>query len=222
MPTPWSTPAGGAWPTPGCTERASSRPRTSPSPTSPSTSSEPTPSCGSTSAGRRGDELHELAGELGLHELAVEDALGPHQRPKLDHYAHPPVPRRATRCGRRRRRARSTRPRSTRSSATAGWSPCARTSGFSMDAGARSAGTAPPTWPRTASSFLLYGLLDVVVDGYFDAVQAFDEYYDEVSEGIFAEQPLDPCAAAPLVPDAPGAGAVPPPRRAACARPSAR
>ena len=36
-------------------------------------------------------------------------------------------------------------------------------------------------------SFLLYGLLDVVVDGYFDAVQQFDEYYDEVSEGIFAE-----------------------------------
>ena len=32
-------------------------------------------------------ELHELAKELGLHELAVEDALGAHQRPKLDHYA---------------------------------------------------------------------------------------------------------------------------------------
>jgi len=25
------------------------------------------------------EQLHELAGELGLHELAVEDALGPHQ-----------------------------------------------------------------------------------------------------------------------------------------------
>jgi magnesium transporter len=33
------------------------------------------------------DELHLLADELGLHELAVEDALEPHQRPKLDHYA---------------------------------------------------------------------------------------------------------------------------------------
>ena len=29
------------------------------------------------------EQLHELEGELGLHELAVEDALGPHQRPKL-------------------------------------------------------------------------------------------------------------------------------------------
>ena len=32
------------------------------------------------------DQLHELASELGLHELAVEDALGEQQRPKLDHY----------------------------------------------------------------------------------------------------------------------------------------
>ena len=32
----------------------------------------------------------------------------------------------------------------------------------------------------------------MVVDGYFDAVQAFDDYYDEVSEGIFSEHPLDP------------------------------
>jgi magnesium transporter len=40
--------------------------------------------------------------------------------------------------------------------------------------------------------FLLYGLLDVVVDGYFDTVQVFDDYYDEVSEGIFSERPLEP------------------------------
>jgi magnesium transporter len=33
------------------------------------------------------EQLHELAAELGLHELAVEDALGRHQRPKLDRYA---------------------------------------------------------------------------------------------------------------------------------------
>jgi Mg2+ and Co2+ transporter CorA len=32
-------------------------------------------------------ELHILADELGLHELAVEDALGEHQRPKVDYYA---------------------------------------------------------------------------------------------------------------------------------------
>ena len=40
-------------------------------------------------------------------------------------------------------------------------------------------------------SFLLYGLLDVIIDGYFTAVQQFDDYYDEVSEGLFNETPLD-------------------------------
>jgi magnesium transporter len=52
-------------------------------------------------------------------------------------------------------------------------------------------------WDRSSElavhgvSFLLYGLLDVVVDGYFDVVRAFDEYYDEISELIFDERPLD-------------------------------
>ena len=42
-------------------------------------------------------------------------------------------------------------------------------------------------------SFLLYGLLDVVVDGCFDAVQAFDDYYDAVGDSIFSE-PLNPAS----------------------------
>ena len=36
--------------------------------------------------GPSAEELHELADELGLHELAVEDAFEPHQRPKLEVY----------------------------------------------------------------------------------------------------------------------------------------
>ncbi len=31
-------------------------------------------------------EMHDVAAELGLHELAIEDTLTGHQRPKLDHY----------------------------------------------------------------------------------------------------------------------------------------
>ena len=41
-------------------------------------------------------------------------------------------------------------------------------------------------------SFLLYGLLDVVIDGYFEAVQSFDDYYDDVSAGLFNDEPLSP------------------------------
>src|SRR5262249_14626561 len=49
-----------------------------------------------------------------------------------------------------------------------------------------------PDLAKYGPSYLLYGLLDVVVDSYFDVVSAFDTYYDEVSEGIFSEQPLEP------------------------------
>lgn len=45
----------------------------------------------------------------------------------------------------------------------------------------------PPDLAGNGASFLLYGLLDVVVDGYFDTVQAFDDYHDDISDGIFSE-----------------------------------
>ena len=45
---------------------------------------------------------------------------------------------------------------------------------------------------RHGVGFLLYGLIDVVVDGYFASVQDFDDFYDTVSEGIFRDEPIDP------------------------------
>jgi magnesium transporter len=136
-------------------------------------------------------ELHELADELGLHELAVEDALGPHQRPKLDHYAsHKFLSCHAVRVD-------MEEPGLAESEIDAfinpRWLITVRDDDcfFDMPAVLR-------RWDRSPDlashgvSFLLYGLLDVVVDGYFDTVQAFDEYYEEVSEGIFSEQPLEP------------------------------
>ena len=33
------------------------------------------------------EDMHVLAESWSLHELAIEDALGEHQRPKLDRYA---------------------------------------------------------------------------------------------------------------------------------------
>ena len=57
-------------------------------------------------------------------------------------------------------------------------------------------------WDRSSDlckygvSFLLYGLLDVIVDGYFETVQVFDDFYDEVSDVIFSERPLDPRSSA--------------------------
>ncbi|MGZ4691736.1 MAG: magnesium transporter CorA family protein [Acidimicrobiia bacterium] len=135
------------------------------------------------------ETLRQLARELDLHELAVEDALSEHQRPKLDRYAtHQFVTCHAL-----------------------WWGADGHVGGTEIDC------FVGPRWLITVRKdegfpieplrerweqsdhliqhgvgFLLYGLLDLVVDGYFDAVTGFDDYYDTVSEGLFADRPLEP------------------------------
>lgn len=136
------------------------------------------------------EQLHELAGELGLHELAVEDALSPHQRPKLDRYAtHLFLSCHAVRVDVEGGALDETE---VDAFINERWLITVRKDeGFSID-------PVLQRWDRSPDlavhgvSFLLYGLLDVIVDSYFDAVQSFDEYYEEVSDGIFADRPLDP------------------------------
>jgi magnesium transporter len=136
------------------------------------------------------EELHELAGELGLHELAVEDALGEHQRPKLDHYAsHLFLSCHSVTVDTDQGCLHETE---IDAFITKRWLITVRKDeGFSME-------PVIARWDRSpdladnGASFLLYGLLDVVIDGYFDAVQVLDDFYDEVSERIFSERPLDP------------------------------
>ena len=136
------------------------------------------------------DQLHELADELGLHPLAVEDALEPHQRPKLDHYSsHSFLSCHSVRVDAEAGRLEETEVDAFISDALAHHRPPGR------QVRHRPSGAALGPLPDLlvqGVGFLLYGLLDVIVDGYFDAVQCFDEYYDQVSEGIFAETPLQP------------------------------
>ena len=136
------------------------------------------------------DQLHELAAELGLHELAVEDALGPHQRPKLDRYStHLFLSCHAVAVDVEGGDLIETE---IDSFINERWLITVRKNdSFSID-------PVLERWDRSPDlaahgvSFMLYGLLDVIVDSYFDAVQSFDEYYEEVSAGIFADRPLDP------------------------------
>lgn len=137
-----------------------------------------------------GEQLRELDTELGLHELAVEDALGAHQRPKLDHYAtHLFLSCHAVHVDIERGCLVETE---IDAFLNERWLVTVRKdAGFPIE-------PVLERWDRSPDlaahgvSFLLYGLLDVVVDGYFDAVQAFDDYYDEVSDSIFSERPLNP------------------------------
>ena len=136
------------------------------------------------------DQLHELADELGLHPLAVEDALEPHQRPKLDHYSSHSF----LSCHSVRVDAEAGRLEETEVDAfiSARWLITVRRDDKFDIAPVVQRWDRSPDLLVQGVGFLLYGLLDVIVDGYFDAVQCFDEYYDQVSEGIFAETPLQP------------------------------
>ena len=134
--------------------------------------------------------LDELADELGLHELAVEDALSVHQRPKLDVYeSHAFLSCHAVRVEREEAALRETEIDAFINSR---WLITVRhDDGFSMDAAVRRWDRSPDLI-RHGVQFLLYGLLDVVVDGYFDVVQDFDDFYEEISAGLFADEPLSP------------------------------
>jgi len=136
------------------------------------------------------DDLHALAGELDLHELAVEDALEPHQRPKVDHYGtHMFLSCHSVRVDVDNGTLDKTEidafisPR---------WFITVRHDETSDIDSVVQRWDRSPDLAVNGVSFLVYGLLDVVVDEYFDAVEAFDEFYDRVSEGIFADTPLEP------------------------------
>ena len=135
-------------------------------------------------------ELNELADELGLHELAIEDALKANQRPKLDRYdTHIFLSCRAVRIDLELGALEEDEV-----GAFAGnrWLVTVRHSDtFSMQ-------PVIERWSRSRPhavdgvGYLLYCLLDVVVDSYFDVADVFDDYFDEVSDGIFSERPIEP------------------------------
>jgi magnesium transporter len=136
------------------------------------------------------DQLHELAAELGLHELAVEDALSPHQRPKVDYYeSHSFLSCHAIKVN-----AETGELEETELNAFIHdrWLITVRKDeGFPIEPVMQRCDRSNDMI-REGVGFFLYGLLDIVIDGYFEASEVFDAYYDEVSEGLFADEPLDP------------------------------
>ena len=133
--------------------------------------------------------LDELAAELNLHELAVEDARVEHQRPKVDRYetyiflaAHALrlEPDTATLVS---------------SEIDAFINPRWLVTVHGADS--FDVAAVEERWERSPDvavagiSYLVYAILDTVVDDYFGTVEAFDTYYDDVSDVIFNEQISD-------------------------------
>ena len=135
-------------------------------------------------------QLDAIAAELGLHDLAVEDAQESHQRPKLDHYdSHLYLS-----CHALSTTGNGSELHNTRIDAFIGdrWLVTVRhNDDFPLE-------PLLARWDHSGDlvshgvSFLLYGLLDAVVETYFDVVATFDDFYEEISDGIFRDQPVDP------------------------------
>jgi magnesium transporter len=136
------------------------------------------------------EQLHALSDELGLHELAVEDALSEHQRPKLDHYdTHLFLSCHSVTLNLETGDLDTVEIDAFMNER---WLITVRKEdGFDF-APVLERWDRSPMLAAHGVGFLLYGLVDTIVDGYFDAVSEFDTYYDEVSEGLFNETPLEP------------------------------
>ncbi|MCW2671583.1 MAG: magnesium transporter [Frankiales bacterium] len=132
------------------------------------------------------EDLGVITEELGLHPLAVEDAVAEHQRPKLDSYENHLF----------------------LSALVARLNDSSELSLHEVDAfitdralvtvrKSDSIGVEHLThrWdgaPKNAGSgvgFLLHGLLDLIVDGHFATVQVLDEQLDSLEDVLFDEQP---------------------------------
>jgi magnesium transporter len=131
-----------------------------------------------------------LTDELGLHALAIEDALEPHQRPKIDHYpSHLFLSCHAVRLDAERLRLQKTE-----IDAFIGgrWLVTVRADDrFAMDDVVKR-WDSDPTLTAQGVGIMVYSLLDDVVDGYFSVVDQFDSYYEGVSDSVFADRPLQP------------------------------
>ncbi len=129
-------------------------------------------------------DLAIVASELGLHELAVEDALESRQRPKLDRYAdHQLISMYAVHFDK-------ATPELKIDELTVFITPFAlvtvREETFDIDA-VIARWDASPDLADHGVGYLLYGLIDHVVDGHFDAVGELDEEIEYLEDLLFGD-----------------------------------
>ncbi|WP_431920951.1 magnesium/cobalt transporter CorA [Amycolatopsis tucumanensis] len=131
-------------------------------------------------------DLATISEELGLHRLAVEDAVHEHQRPKLDRYdSHAFLTAYAVRLD-------TATGVLTDSELAAFLTERAlvtvrKDEHFDIEAVVQR-WDASADLAKAGTGFLVHGLLDYIVDTHFDAVQAMDDQIESLEDGVFAEQ----------------------------------
>lgn len=135
------------------------------------------------------EDFHVIAEELGLHELAIADAVNARQRPKIDRYAtHEFLNMYAVRL--------DTASGELRLSEVAAFiTPKAlvtvrKDDQFDIDE-VLGRWDGSPDLARHGVGFLLHGLIDHVVDGHFEAVESLDEEIENLEDLLFDQQPHD-------------------------------
>jgi magnesium transporter len=132
------------------------------------------------------EDLADIRDELGLHQLAVEDAvLDDHQRPKLDHYdTHLFLVAYAVRITEKTGMLAATELAAfitERALVTV-----RKNDQFDIEPVMRRWDAATGL-AKGGVAYLLHGLLDHVVDGHFEAAQTLDDRIEALEEAVFAD-----------------------------------
>ncbi|TBN56033.1 magnesium transporter [Glaciihabitans arcticus] len=134
------------------------------------------------------EDLAAIREELGLHELAVEDAVHDHQRPKLDHYdSHLFLAAYSVKLD----------PDTGELHRTEVKAFITPTALVTVHDGSFDIADVVRRWDddrelaKNGVSYLLWGLLDSIVDGHFDAVQQLDAEIESLEDALFDERPRD-------------------------------
>ena len=135
------------------------------------------------------DDLGVLSEEFGLHPLAVEDAGLEHQRPKLDRYGSHLF---LTAYGARLNTDTGELATSELAAFVLPQALITVRKDDGLDIGkVTDRWDASPDLAGYGVGYLLYGLLDYIVDGHFEAVQSLDDAVEDLEDDLFSNVPKD-------------------------------
>ena len=134
------------------------------------------------------DDLASIEEELSLHHLAVEDAVHDFQRPKIDQYdSHLFLAAYAVALDETTGELET---HEVKAFITKHALITVHEKDFDMTAVA-TRWENDPALSKHGTAFLLWGLLDAIVDSHFEAVQALDAQIEQLEDALFDDRPRD-------------------------------
>jgi magnesium transporter len=129
--------------------------------------------------------LRQVQEEFSLHDLAIEDALRAHQRPKIERYDDSLFV--VLRTARRDPEARSLEIGETHIFVGPRYVVSVRHGSSVSYAAVRTRAEANPSLLAQGPAFVLYALMDFIVDNYFPVVESLEEELEALEDDIFSE-----------------------------------